>query len=781
MSVTTSQSRIAYTGDGATVIFPFPYLFQNNADIEVWVNNVQMNSGFTTTGASNASLPTVGGQVEFVNAPAIGASVVLFRNSTTLQKTVLAPNDPFPAKTVETALDAAMLAIQRLYDILALQPDENQLPVALSYPFQESTLSGTLPVAAARAGGLLGFDANGLPTILPVTASVGAGNMTSEGPFAAGPGFTPGTTTQLTLSQDYVNSANVDVHFDSAYQGTDQYAIVGNQIIFTAPIPVGVSKVYVVGGTTLSVGTPPASSVGDTQLQWSNILSRVCATVAAVAALNPIFYQEAFATGFAAQGDGGGGAYYFSQSSTATVDNATVLPSASGTGRWILNVVGRLSVKQCGAKGDGVTDDTGAAVIAHATLKPIYYPASTYLVSKYSIAAGGIIGDGTGQTFILTSDTAANDCLTLTGSGFSSGVVLRDFCLKCGAYNQKSGGNGINFVPGSAENQFALVDNVVVLNFPSGLEYTAASSFTVRSCKFVNYTTQGMLVQNTNVADSGDSFCYGNLFNTSVPTGLLAGIVQVTSGGLKFWGNKILGGTIGFLMNAAGNNSTSDLNINGNSIEVSTYGILFERSSGTIGWSSVNICNNQIGLSAANGAGIIYTDAGAWLSHITCNDNVIALGNTGQTCISFGSLAHFTIIGNNLNGNGFGTTTGISIQSTCSNGKIGKQVYSSLTTPIANASTSVFIDFDRQSGNKIVTTGSALGSLFSGSQAVTFAPAFASGTTPTVKPTVVGTSGNGISAAASSITNTGFVLSITGTTSGGTPSANWDADGIYAQ
>ncbi|CAE6835297.1 hypothetical protein [Paraburkholderia domus] len=262
MAVTTSASRISYTGDGASVIFPFPYLFQNNADIEVWVNNVQMTSGFTTTGASNASLPTVGGQVAFATPPAIGATITLLRNPSTLQKTVIAPNDPFPAKTVETMVDAAMLANQRTLDILALQPDQNQLPVSLSLPFQESNLSGTIPVAAQRKNSVLGFDQNGLPISLPLPAAIGAGALTSEGPFVANVNFTPNVTTTLTLSQSYGAPANVDVHFDTEYQGTDQYAIVGNQIIFTSAIPQGVNKVYIVGGTTMSLMVPAASSVG---------------------------------------------------------------------------------------------------------------------------------------------------------------------------------------------------------------------------------------------------------------------------------------------------------------------------------------------------------------------------------------------------------------------------------------------------------------------------------------------------------------------------------------
>jgi hypothetical protein len=65
--------------------------------------------------------------------------------------------------------------------------------------------------------------------------------------FTAPGGFTPGTTTTLTLSKVYTSKAAVLVHFDGTFQGTDQYSVSGNTITFTSPIPVGVSNVYARG------------------------------------------------------------------------------------------------------------------------------------------------------------------------------------------------------------------------------------------------------------------------------------------------------------------------------------------------------------------------------------------------------------------------------------------------------------------------------------------------------------------------------------------------------
>ena len=65
--------------------------------------------------------------------------------------------------------------------------------------------------------------------------------------------------------------------------------------------------------------------------------------------------------GYAANGDGGGGEWFWSASSTAADDVGTIVdPSAAGAGRWLRLFSGPVNVKWFGAKGDGTTDDTAA-------------------------------------------------------------------------------------------------------------------------------------------------------------------------------------------------------------------------------------------------------------------------------------------------------------------------------------------------------------------------------------------------------------------------------------
>jgi hypothetical protein len=78
-------------------------------------------------------------------------------------------------------------------------------------------------------------------------AKLDAMSATVEDKFLSGSGFTPGTTTSLTLTKAYASTAAVMVHFDGVFQGSDQYTISGNTITFTSAIPVGTQTVYARG------------------------------------------------------------------------------------------------------------------------------------------------------------------------------------------------------------------------------------------------------------------------------------------------------------------------------------------------------------------------------------------------------------------------------------------------------------------------------------------------------------------------------------------------------
>lgn len=149
---------------------------------------------------------------------------------------------------------------------------------------------------------------------------------------------------------------------------------------------------------------------------------------------------NAFANGYYAATDGGGGHYWLDVSDTTSADNGgTIIVGADG-GRWKLATTESVSVKQFGAKGDGSNDDTGniqAAINYMANqLGELYFPAGTYkvtspLTSTYPVQWRG---EGNGVTTFNNFTTKGSTILsTVTtdyvvklndGGGFQRGLRI---------------------------------------------------------------------------------------------------------------------------------------------------------------------------------------------------------------------------------------------------------------------------------------------------------------------------------------------------------------------
>ncbi|MCP3709721.1 glycoside hydrolase family 55 protein [Paraburkholderia sp. CNPSo 3274] len=219
-------------------------------------------------------------------------------------------------------------------------------------------------------------------------APVAVGNMTDEKGsggqigFVNGVDFTAGTSLTLTLSQNYGSSSNLWVAFDAAEQGGDTFSLGGannETLTFNAPIPVGTQKVYVKGGTSLSVGTPGAGAVTD-------------ASVAAGAGIqsSKLSYNE-----------GGAGAL------TRTVQS---------------RLQDFVTVKDFGATGNGSTDDTAAiqaaiTAVGNAGGGTVYFPPGTYKISSLTVPTTGVflLGAGKNATNLAPSSLTAT-FLTFSGA-----------------------------------------------------------------------------------------------------------------------------------------------------------------------------------------------------------------------------------------------------------------------------------------------------------------------------------------------------------------------------
>lgn len=127
--------------------------------------------------------------------------------------------------------------------------------------------------------------------------------------------------------------------------------------------------------------------------------------------------------GYATDGDGGGGDFYWDSTSTETDNGGTIIKAtAITTGRWKRLYSGVVNVRWFGAKGDNSTDDIisiqNAIDSLASTGGKVYLPKGNYLVSAaielYSNYVS-IVGDGEYATDIKT--TSATDNVIEIGDG----------------------------------------------------------------------------------------------------------------------------------------------------------------------------------------------------------------------------------------------------------------------------------------------------------------------------------------------------------------------------
>jgi hypothetical protein len=468
----------------------------------------------------------------------------------------------------------------------------------------------------------------------------------------------------------------------------------------------------------------------------------------------------------------------------ATYDNIPsmgdgTLSSASYTAPFSGSVVRTLlskqsdivSVKDFGATGDGISDDTASMQAAHNTGRVVLYPSGTYNFTSLSFVSGGMAGQGQGQTILNCTASGTSDCITFTGHGFSGSQVplFSDFSIQAAS---KTGGSAINLAtPGSFEVSNPQFRAINFLNCYIGLHFSKASYFNVYNCTFSTCQV-GMVVENQNNPDSGDSTILGCFFNC-----VIAGIEYLSSGGLKIECNKFLSQSVnsyGILLEYNATISGSgDLFIVGNSIEV-PIPIYLSRLSGSFGFGYIIISGNEIGVGSATNPGI-GTDASGFLNSISITGNIIITNGAASFGIYLVNVNGFLIGDNILLGQTGGT--GITVDA-LSNGKIGKNTYKSWTTPISNASTSVVIDTDIQTGVVNQATSVGYGSLFATNISVTFTKAFL--VAPTVECFGSGGSGGatGMAGFATAVTTSGFTFNLIAASNAGTASGYWVAHGI---
>ena len=117
-------------------------------------------------------------------------------------------------------------------------------------------------ICTSDAGGTIGTTAI---TFTAFGAAPAAVNVTVDN-YAAGSGFTAGSTTSLAITVAAATENDILVLFDGIYQHHDTFSVSGTTVTFSSAIPTGTLDVEIRGTSALGVGVPAAGSVTNTEL-----------------------------------------------------------------------------------------------------------------------------------------------------------------------------------------------------------------------------------------------------------------------------------------------------------------------------------------------------------------------------------------------------------------------------------------------------------------------------------------------------------------------------------
>jgi hypothetical protein len=122
MTVSTAYSALSYSGNGSTTAFSVTWPFLTSSLVVTLVASTGVETVKTITthytvsgGTDSDGLPTTG-TVTMLTAPASGETLKITRVTPKTQASTWGENDAFPQKTVEAALDKALLVAQEAHD-----------------------------------------------------------------------------------------------------------------------------------------------------------------------------------------------------------------------------------------------------------------------------------------------------------------------------------------------------------------------------------------------------------------------------------------------------------------------------------------------------------------------------------------------------------------------------------------------------------------------------------------------------------------------------------------
>ena len=155
MAVPDQPARVQYATDGRQTAFPIPFALAEEGELEVRLDTGVVPAGFTLTGLAG---PTPGATLTFAEPPPAGRILSLRRRLPLARVSDFQQGSALRAATLNREFDHQTGLTRQIADQLTrmVQVAEGDAPVDL-----------TLPVKAARANRVLGFDPSGALALYP--------------------------------------------------------------------------------------------------------------------------------------------------------------------------------------------------------------------------------------------------------------------------------------------------------------------------------------------------------------------------------------------------------------------------------------------------------------------------------------------------------------------------------------------------------------------------------------------------------------------------------------
>jgi hypothetical protein len=178
MTVSSATQKVQYNGNGSTTVFAYTFKVFDQNDLTVIVRSATgtetvktITTHYTVSGVGSAG----GGNVTMLTAPIAGETLTILREQDLTQELDLVENDPFPAQSLEDALDKLTFMVQQHSEEIDRSIKASRTNTITSTEFTVS--------AATRANKIFAFDSAGE---LAVTQELGTyrGNWATATAFA---------------------------------------------------------------------------------------------------------------------------------------------------------------------------------------------------------------------------------------------------------------------------------------------------------------------------------------------------------------------------------------------------------------------------------------------------------------------------------------------------------------------------------------------------------------------------------------------------------------------